>query len=645
VIIATAGHVDHGKTHLVRALTGVDTDRLEEEKRRGMTIDLGFAYADLGGTRPAGFIDVPGHERFVRTMAAGVHHLDLALLVVAADDGPMPQTREHLSLLQGLGLARLAVVITKIDRVDVARRMQVQAAVLSLLQGTPLEEAPCFEVDNLSGQGIHALRQYLCEQQQASEARAVNPGGHARLAIDRAFSLPGAGLIVTGLLLDGRLAVGDALQLSPQGQPVRVRGLRVHEHHAEQAEAGQRCAVNLAGAQIAADAISRGDWLVSPELGQTCERLDVWFKADAAAPKALSAREQLQLHLGASCVGVRIAPLSTRAIAPGETGLVQLILDQPLIALHADRFVLRDPAAQCVLGHGGVLDPFGAVRGRSKPDRLAWLSTLAGSEHAGITAQQAFGQALLHEVGGVDLPAFSRAFNLREAELTLLLQHTQPIRIGRRALSRTWADQWQDTLTAQLRAVHAQQPARVGPTEGVLLRDTARACAPTALPAQALAIARWALQSLLQGGQIVREGHGIRCADHVPVLPPLQQARLEAVRLVLAQSGLRPPIAGELAEALNTTREDMLAFLKEMGELGHLVPVAPNRYFLQSEVEQLAAIARELAERSPQGQFDAAAYRDASGIGRNLTIEVLEFLDRQGITRRIGQKRVLRDGN
>lgn len=645
MIIATAGHVDHGKTHLVRALTGIDTDRLEEEKRRGMTIDLGFAYADLGGTRPAGFIDVPGHERFVRTMAAGVHHLDLALLVVAADDGPMPQTREHLSLLQGLGLARLAVIITKIDRVDAVRRMQVHAAVRGLLQGTALEDAPCFEVDNLSGRGISALRQYLCEQQQASETRSVSPAGHARLAIDRTFSLPGAGLIVTGLLLDGRLALGDTLLLSPQGQPVRVRGLRVHEHQAEQAQAGQRCAVNLTGAQLTADAVSRGDWLVSPELGQTCERLDVWFKADAAAPKALSAREQLQLHLGASCVGVRVAPLATRDIAPGQAGLVQLILDRPIIALHADRFVLRDPAAQCVLGHGHVLDPFGAGRGRSKPERLDWLLALAGSKYEGVTAQQALDQALMREACGVDLDAFSRAFNLRDTELILLMQPAQPIRIGRRALSSTWANQWQDTLMAQLRAVHAQQPTRVGPTEGVLLRDTARACATTVPPAQALALARWALQSLLHSGQIVREGHGIRCADHVPVMPAAQQARLESVRLVLAQSGLRPPIAGELAEALNTTREDMLAFLKEMGELGHLVPVAPNRYFLQGEVEQLAQIARQLASQSPQGQFDAAAYRDASGIGRNLTIEVLEFLDRQGVTRRIGQKRVLLDRN
>lgn len=643
MIIATAGHVDHGKTHLVRALTGVDTDRLEEEKRRGMTIDLGFAYVDLGGARPAGFIDVPGHERFVRTMAAGVHHLDLALLVVAADDGPMPQTLEHLSLLKGLGLARLAVVITKIDRADAARCLQVRNEVLSLLEGTALAQAPCFEVDNLGGQGIDALRQYLCEQQRASEPRALQGRGYARLAIDRAFSLPGAGLIVTGLLLDGRLSLGDILLLSPQGQELRVRSLRVHDRPAEQAEAGQRCAVNLAGAPLGAADISRGDWLVSPELGQASDRLDVWFNADSGMTKALGTRQQLHLHLGASCLGVRVAPLALRAIAPGESGLLQLILDRPVIALHADRFVLRDPAAQSVLGHGRILDPFGAARGRSRPDRLQWLETLSGPERQGIDAREAFRQALQREVCGVDLAVFARCFNRPEEDWPALLEGAAALRIGRRILADERAVQWQETMVSHVRAVHAQHPSRVGPTEGLLLRETVRACAPSETPVLALSVARWALQALLQSDRLRREGHGIRCVDHVPVLPAAQQARLESVRTVLQQSGLRPPIAGDLAATLNTTREDMLAFLREMGELGHLVPVAPNRYFLQAEVDRLAEIARELAARSPQGQFDAAAYRDASGIGRNLTIEVLEFLDRQGVTRRLGQKRVLRE--
>ncbi|MFN5511950.1 MAG: selenocysteine-specific translation elongation factor, partial [Burkholderiales bacterium] len=290
MIVATAGHVDHGKTHLIRALTGVDTDRLEEEKRRGMTIDLGFAYVDLGGQRPAGFIDVPGHERFVRTMAAGVHHLDLALLVVAADDGPMPQTREHLSLLKGLGLSEQAIVLTKIDRVDAAHRSRARNAALALLEGTPLASPPVFEVNTLDGEGIDALKASLGARQQAHDAQTRVPRGPARLAIDRAFSLPGAGLIVTGLLLDGQLAVGDELILSPRGEAVRVRGLRVHEQPASLAHAGTRCAVNLTGARSAAAELGRGDWLVAEALASTSERIDAVFTLNAEIDKPLTAR-------------------------------------------------------------------------------------------------------------------------------------------------------------------------------------------------------------------------------------------------------------------------------------------------------------------------------------------------------------------
>ena len=642
MIVATAGHVDHGKTHLIRALTGVDTDRLEEEKRRGMTIDLGFAYVDLGGQRPAGFIDVPGHERFVRTMAAGVHHLDLALLVVAADDGPMPQTREHLSLLKGLGLSELAIVLTKIDRVDAAHRSRARNAALALLEGTPLASPPVFEVNTLDGEGIDALKAYLGARQQAHDAQTRVPRGHARLAIDRAFSLPGAGLIVTGLLLDGQLAVGDELILSPRGEAVRVRGLRVHEQPASLAHAGTRCAVNLSGARSAAAELGRGDWLVAEALASSSERIDAVFTLNAEIDKPLTARAHLQCHLGASCIGVRVAPLTGRAIAGGSTSLVQLLLEQPTVALHGDRFVLRDPAAQQVLGQGRVLDPFGASKGRSKPERIAWLQILEGLDPQSDAAQQAFEQGLQALPCGIDLADFARRFNLRDADESALVKTSQPVMLGRLAVAAAQFRRWREALLERVRAEHAQHPARIGPSEGLLLQSAIRQCAPSVASGQALPVARGALLALVQEGALVRDGHGIRCADHVPLLTAEQQARLDAVRSLLLDSGLRPPIAGELAAALGTTREDMLAFLHEMGSLGHLVPVAPNRYFLQADVSRLAQIARELAEGSPQGQFDAAAYRDASGIGRNLTIEVLEYLDRQGITRRIGQRRVIR---
>ena len=639
MIIATAGHVDHGKTHLVRALTGIDTDRLEEEKRRGMTIDLGFAYVDLGGPVPAGFIDVPGHERLVRTMAAGVHHLDLALLVIAADDGPMPQTREHLSLLLGLGLSELAIVLTKIDRVDTAQQAQARAQASALLEGGPLADAPVFAVNSLSGEGIPALRAFLRERQARCLGKRRPQRGHARLAIDRAFSRPGAGLIVTGLLLDGQISLGDPMLLSPREEPVRVRGLRVHEQVTQHAQAGLRCAVNLSGTALSPSDLGRGDWLVAPALASPYERLDVLLRVDQQMDRLLSAREQLQVHLGAGCHTARIAPLAARSLEPGEQGLVQLILDRPVVALYGDRIVVRDPAAQRVLGHGVVLDPFGASKGRSKPERIRWLQALAGAD---ATLPTPLERLLRAAPCGVDLDAARRMFNLQAEDEVDLLKATQAVQFGRRALAKEHFAHWCAALTAAVAAEHEQHPARIGPREGLLLQQVMRHCAPAVPTALALPAARGALQHLLDSNALLRDGPCIRSASHHPVLPPSVQARLDAVRTLLLQAGLRAPIAGELATALGTTRDDMLVFLQEMAILGHLVPVAPNRYFLQADVDRLANLARDLAAESADGRFDAAAYRDRSGIGRNLTIEALEFLDRQGITRRIGQSRVIR---
>lgn len=642
MIIATAGHVDHGKTLLVHSLTGVDTDRLAEEKRRGMTLDLGFAYADLGGRLPAGFIDVPGHERYVRTMVAGVHQVDLALLVVAADDGPMPQTREHLTLLQCLGVSDLVVVLTKIDRADAEQRQRAQEGIDTLLSSVKLAEVPRFEVDNLTGAGLPALLACLRDRQRLYDAQQPRASGHARLAIDRAFHRPGAGLIVTGTLQNGQIRVGDSLVLSPRHDRVRVRSLRVHDRPAESASSGQRCAVNLAGGSLSAEDLGRGDWLVAPELAEPTQRIDAWMRTDAGLEHPLGAREQLQLHLGAACVSVRLAPLALRTLAPGEAGPVQLLLDRPVIALHGDRWALRDPSAQRILGAGVVLDPYGAPRGRSKPDRLRWLERLRGTQGQGLPAAEALNALLAHSPCGVALEGFCRSFNVAPDVWQTLAHETGLTRIGLRAISAHHAQGWRLALEDEVDQSHLEAPARLGLTEPELLARTLRHYAPGEASALARPIARWALAQAMQTGALVREGACIRRAGHAPVLPEAVQARLDTVRLHLMQAGLRPPIAGELAALLGTTREDMLVFLQEMSALGHLVPVAPNRYFLQAEVDRLGEIARELAAASPDGSFDAAGYRDASGIGRNLTIEVLEFLDRQGLTRRIGQRRVLR---
>ncbi len=328
MIVATAGHVDHGKTTLVKALTGTDTDRLAEEKRRGMSIDLGFAYADFGSASPIGFVDVPGHERFVRNMLAGVAAVDFALLVVAADDGPMPQTREHLAILDLLGIAQGAVAITKIDRVSAERLAEVRAEVTALLATSALRGAPMFPIAAPSGEGLTALREHLMAADRAWTGRSSQ--GNFRLAVDRCFTIDGAGLVVTGAVFSGTAHLGDHLLISPQGTPVRVRSIHAQNQTAVLASAGQRCALNLVGADLKRHEVHRGDWMVAPMAHAPTARLDVRLGVLGSESRALAHWTPVHLHIGASALSARVATLGDRSIGPGSTGLAQLVLDQPI---------------------------------------------------------------------------------------------------------------------------------------------------------------------------------------------------------------------------------------------------------------------------------------------------------------------------
>jgi selenocysteine-specific elongation factor len=660
MIIATAGHVDHGKTSLVRALTGVDTDRLAEEKRRGLTIDLGFAYAPLGGAEPVGFIDVPGHERFLRNMLAGVSRVDIALLVVAADDGPMPQTREHLAILGLTGARALVVALTKIDRVDPDRVAQASAQVRGLLAEGPWADAPVFPVSTPTGEGLAALRAHLADA--AAAAVPDEPQGRFRLAIDRAFSVAGAGLVLTGTVLSGRALPGDTLVISPLGREARVRGIHAQGAPAAQARQGQRCAINVAGGGLQPEQAGRGQWLLAPALHAPTQRLDVRLRL-LAGERGGSARRsaQLQVHLGADAVGCQLAWLDEAAEAAGPHRLAQLILARPVSALRGDRLVLRDPAAGSTLGGGEVLDPFAPARGRARPERRLLLAGW-GQPDAG-SALQALLQA---SPAGLPVEPFAQAWNLLPETLEALLEAGRAARpAGPRpplAISQAHWQSWLATVTACLARQHAAEPDRIGPIESELLdamlaeqrarsgstgRPDDPAAAPDTAPAlawpsgreQARQVARAALAAQLAAGTVLREGASLRLPGHEARLADADAALLARVMPILQAGLLRPPIVGELAATLGLARADMLTFLRRMSVLGHVLPVAPNRFFAPEALGALAAIARTLAGASPDGGFDAAAYRDASGIGRNLTIEVLEYLDRAGITRFAGERR------
>ena len=636
MILATAGHIDHGKTALVQALTGVDADRLPEEKRRGLTIDLGFAYATLPDGAEIGFVDVPGHERFLPNMLAGVLSIDRVLLVVAADDGPRPQTIEHLDILDLIGVAEITGVVTKIDRVAPERVAAVAAEIGELLAEAGYAESPIFPVSSRTGEGIAALTRHLQESARAAaRARAATPpAGLFRMPIDRAFTLPGIGLVVTGTVTAGTVAIGDRLTLSPGGAPVRVRGLNAQNRPIAAAAAGERCAVNIAGSFPESGEPRRGDWVVAPERHAPAARLDLLVRASRYIEAPLRDGLPVHLHLGAANVVGRLAVLGARTIAPGETGFVQIDLDHRVGALHGDRVLLRDHAARHTLAGGKVVDPFAPRRGRRLPARLTVLEAMAPADPA--TALE----RLLAAEGVVDLLHFALVRNLAPAELDALTGGGAFLRVGpdRAPVAVTTARLAVlcDKIAGALAAWHQTQPDGLGPSRPALFEKLRAEAPEAALDA--------ALSSLAAAGRAVREGGMWRLPEHRPRLTNADEKLWGRVRPLLAAAELRPPRVREIAEALSLEPAAVERFLHRAERLGRVAKVADNRFFLPETLAQLAEIARELAGASPEGAFTAQMFKDRSAVGRNLTIRILEYLDRMGATRRVGDARIVLAG-
>ena len=593
MIVATAGHVDHGKTSLVRALTGIDTDRLPEEKRRGMTIDLGFAY--LGAL---GFVDVPGHERFVHNMLAGVGGVDLALLVVAADDGTMPQTREHLAILDLLGIPRAAVALTKIDRVPPERVAEVCREIESLLAPTRLAGAPIFPLSSTTGEGVPAFRAYLERQAEKIGERKIK--GDFRLSVDRCFTLQGAGLIVTGTAMSGEVRVGDEVRALLAGTRARVRSIHAHNTPAERGRAGQRIALNLAGLDGKAP-IARGDWIVAGNVPAAVARFDARFRA--VNSESVRHGMPVHLHLGASDVLGRIALLDT-------AGLVQLVLAQPVGAVHGDRFIVRDQSSRRTLGGGTVIDVFPPPRGRARPERLAWLAAMERQDD-----DASLRELLALSPMGVDLARFSANRNL-------------PAAVGLRFSDANWRALREKALAA-LAAWHRDSPERGGLPADRLLKGIR-------VPRQTLDAL---VAELVREGLVAHDATGVRLRSHSVQMSRADAALCDRVNKIMEQAGLRPPSVAELSAALGEDVKRLEAALVRLERHGLLVRVAKNRFFLPASVGELKRLAEELARKD--GKILAAAYRDRSNIGRNVTIEVLEYFDRIKFTRRAGDAHVL----
>lgn len=628
MIVGTAGHIDHGKTALLQALTGQAGDTRREERDRGMTIDLGYRYAALTEGAPlTGFIDVPGHERFIHNMLAGAHGIDLVLLVVAADDGVMPQTREHLSIIELLGIPQALVVISKCDRVEPSRLSEVRAQVTELLAPGPFAGARQFAVSSVSGEGIDALREALLAAEAHVRQRSVRGG--LRLAVDRAFAVSGAGVVVTGTALAGQVSVGDTLLLGKAGKAVRVRGLHAQNQAALVAAAGQRVALNISAEKLSAEQVHRGDWLVPQWLHAPSVRVDIDFTLLPGETRTFEHFSAVHVHLGTQDVTARVALLEGERLAAGQRMFAQLLLNAPLQAVHGDRLVLRDQRAQRTLGGGRVLDPFAPSRQRRSEARLRQLQVLREADNL----EQALSALLEAAPGGLEPRRLERQFNrLRETwqlpDSVLVIATRQ----GQLLFDRL---QWQALkrqVLERLAQFHEQEPDQLGPDRDRLRRFTA-------LPLERPAFVSL-LDELLGAGAISSSGPWLHLPDHRVQLSDADSALWERLLPRLLAGEFDPPWVRTLAGEEGCAEADVRLLLRKLARLGVVHQVVRDLFYPETTLRRMAELLLRQAATSPIVQV--AAFRDGLAIGRKRSVQILEYFDRIGLTRRVGDLRQVR---
>ncbi|EPT0360093.1 selenocysteine-specific translation elongation factor [Enterobacter cloacae subsp. dissolvens] len=607
MIIATAGHVDHGKTTLLQAITGVNADRLPEEKKRGMTIDLGYAYWPQPDGRVLGFIDVPGHEKFLSNMLAGVGGIDHALLVVACDDGVMAQTREHLAILQLTGNPQLTVALTKADRVDATRINEVREAVQATLREYGFTDAALFETVATEGRGIDALRHHL--QQLSSREHASHH--RFRLAIDRAFTVKGAGLVVTGTALSGEVKVGDTVWLTGVNKPMRVRGLHAQNQPVDHAHAGQRIALNIAGDAEKAQ-LNRGDWLLSEAPPEPSERVIVSLQTHIP----LSQWQPLHIHHAASHITGRVSLL--------ENDLAELVFDTPLWLADNDRLVLRDISARETLAGARVVTLNPPRRGKRKPEYLQWLSALAQASNDKAALE-------VHlERGAVSLTDFAWARQLSNEGLLPLTQQPGFIQAGNNLLNAPVAACWQRKVLNTLATYHEQHQDEPGPGRERLRR--------MALPMEDDALVLLLIENMRESG-VIKSHHGwLHLPDHKAGFTAEQEAIWQKAAPLF---GDEPWWVRDLARETNTDEQVMRQVLRHAAQQGLIVAIVKDRYYRNDRIVAFASLIRELDQA--RGSTCAADFRDRLNVGRKLAIQILEYFNRIGFTRRRGNDHLLRD--
>jgi len=625
-VIGTAGHVDHGKSTLVQALTGINPDRLREEQEREMTIDLGFAWLTLPNGESVGIVDVPGHRDFIENMLAGVGGIDAALFVIAADEGVMPQTREHLAILDLLRIPGGVVALTKIDLIDDPDWLElVQADVSEALQGTVLDGAPIIPVSARTGQGLSELTAALQEVLARTPPRPDR--GRPRLWIDRVFTIGGFGTVVTGTLVDGHLEVGQEVEILPRGLRARIRGLQTHKTRIQRAVPGSRVAINLTG--ISKQDLARGDLVTTPGWLRPTTLTDVRLDLLRDAPFPLKHNAFVKFFCGSAETVARVRLLGTETLAPGESGWVQLELDDPLPLVRGDRFIIRVPSPAVTVGGGEVVDPNpGRKHRRFRPEVLARLETLARGTPAEVLLQTLERRGPLTvrdllEVSGLGEAApkaLAELFSTGDAVVLDAVLEPAPARL---VVSRSWWSATTARMRDELAAYHARYPLRPG-----MSREELRSALRLDPRAYNGLLARAAADGL-----IVDEAATVRLPEHQVRFTPQQQ---QAVDDLLARFRAAPYATPSVKEAAALVGEEVLGVLLARGDL---VQVSPEVLFLRETYEEM--VERIRAHIQQQGSITLAQVRDLFQTSRKYAQALLEYLDGVGVTRRVGDERVL----
>ena len=629
-IIGTAGHIDHGKTSLIKALTGFDTDRLKEEKERGISIDLGFAHLDLVDGTSAGIVDVPGHERFIKNMLAGAHGIDLVLFTVAADDGVMPQTEEHLDIVHLLGVKMAIFVITKADLVPPPRVAEVGEEIDILTLGTVLENSPKIAVSSATGQGIAELKERIAEILHGRNKKA--PSGYFRLPVDRAFVLQGHGVVVTGTGLSGEIKVGEQVRCLPGDHIFRVRSLQVHGKSVENAGWGQRVAMNLTGPDRAE--IARGHVICHEKISLVTDRFDAHLEVRPGARKGLKNHQRVRVHLGAAERLGKIVILGAgEKIEPKQSAFCQIMIAEPLLALRGDHFILRDETARRTLAGGVIINPWAQRHKRGERRLQDRLDALLKGDTAALT------EAYIESNAAFALPieAIYQFLNVREDQIRDAIEQIKNLHLlsaeGEKLY--TTDEKWRrvkEQMLELLKAFHEAHPLVPGMDMEELRGKLVYTLSPK--------IFRVVTDALVGEKLIAREENLLRLASHRVQLGGQEKSLMDKIKKLLGDQPLAPPDLKEIEKQAAVPRNRLNEVMRLLEREGAVVRITTDMYFLTSSIEQLRQTLRKYL--TEKGEMTAASFRDLIGSSRKYTIPLLEFFDRDGLTIRIGDIRRLK---